>query len=318
MSATGERVCTAHSALLYAGPSRFVDTVAGFVLDGLEAGDRVMAAVSEEKFGWVCEQLGEDARAVDFAAADAMYERHGPMFRAMLDYIERHRADGPGRVRILAEPPLEARGPIDAQAYMRYEAAFNVANGGDDARVLCAYDTDRLPAEIIDAARRTHPHVLEDGRVEPSPAFMDPRAFVRQGVRDRAAPAGVAAFALEAPEDIATARAIVRAHAEVAGLSGPALEDLMVVVSEVATNALVHGRAPRALWSYLDDGHLVCQVQDGGSGLPDPLVGYLPPDLERLGGRGLWLAHQLCDIVEVASDATHTTVLLHTKLPAAA
>ena len=79
----------------------------------------------------------------------------------------------------------------------------------------------------------------------------------------------------------------------------------------------MHGDAPRELSSYLDDGRLVFQVRDAGAELPDPLSGYLPPDPDRLGGRGLWLAHQLCDIVEVGGDATRTDVLLHVRLPVA-
>jgi anti-sigma regulatory factor (Ser/Thr protein kinase) len=138
---------------------------------------------------------------------------------------------------------------------------------------------------------------------------------VRQSAVETPAPEGAAALSLEHPEDLAGARSLIREQGEAVGLAGKAVEDLALAVTEVATNALVHGDAPRCLWSYVEDDHLVCQVRDAGSGPPDPLAGYLPPDVKGVHGRGLWLAHQLCDVVEIASRTTRTNVYLHTRLP---
>ncbi|MEU5323866.1 hypothetical protein AB0G67_45100, partial [Streptomyces sp. NPDC021056] len=47
----------------------------------------------------------------------------------------------------------------------------------------------------------------------------------------------------------------------------------------------------------------------------DPLVGRHRPNSNQVGGRGLWLTHQLCDLVEIHSaPATGTTIRLHTEL----
>ncbi|HYJ77750.1 MAG TPA: sensor histidine kinase, partial [Actinomycetes bacterium] len=35
----------------------------------------------------------------------------------------------------------------------------------------------------------------------------------------------------------------------------------------------------------------------------------------RAGGRGLWLANQLCNLVQIRSGAAGTTVRLHARLP---
>ena len=37
--------------------------------------------------------------------------------------------------------------------------------------------------------------------------------------------------------------------------------------------------------------------------------------VDRAGGRGLWIANQLCDLVQVRSGAAGTTVRLHARLP---
>ena len=55
---------------------------------------------------------------------------------------------------------------------------------------------------------------------------------------------------------------------------------------------------------------MVCEIADRGT-IDDPLVGRQAPDTEQLGGRGLWLAHQLCDLVELRSGPDGTVLRLH-------
>jgi anti-sigma regulatory factor (Ser/Thr protein kinase) len=307
-----------HRALVYRDPARFVERIGAYLRDGLREGDRVMAAVTPEKRDWLREDLGTDAAAIDFADVGELYWRHGPMLASLVAYLERHGTPGRGRVRVVAEQELTSRAAADVRAYMRYEAAFNVAYSQFNASVLCPYDAERLPEAIIEDALRTHPDVLDNGSARRSELFMDPRAFVRDRVRARPVPAGVEPYGIERAEDVSGARALVRAKAEAAGLPTPAIQDLELAVSEVATNALQHGRAPRRVWSYVEDGELVCHVRDAGPGPPDPLTGYLPPDTRSLRGRGLWLAHQLCDIVEIASNDARNDVYLYVRVGAAA
>ena len=306
-----------HRLLLYEDPAAFVGEATAFLREGLRAGDRILAAATTEKHGWLRDELGGDAGAIDFMDADALYARHGPMFRDLMEYIRRHGTRGHGRVRIIAEQSLARRSPADRQAYLRYEAAANAAYRAYDVAVLCPYDGARLPDDVLEDALRTHPEVVVDGRVTPNERFEDPRTFVRTSAPGRAPERASPAYVLDGPESLVGARTLVRAQVAAAGFVGRAADDLVLAVTEIATNALVHGDAPRQLWSYLDDGRLVFQVRDAGAALPDPLTGYLPPDPDRLDGRGLWLAHQLCDIVEVGGDATRTDVLLHVRLPVA-
>jgi len=304
-----------HRALVYDDPGAFVAGVGGFLRDGMRAGDHVAAVLTPEKMGWLRDELGADADALEYADADSFYARHGQMLSAMLDLVEGDRAPRSGRVRVVAEQALLRRAPVDVRAYMRYEAAANEVFGGYDASILCPYDTARLPDEIIEAALRTHPAVVEDGGERRSAAYMDPRAFVREYVHERGAPPAAPACRIERAGDIAAARERARAQAIAAGFGEDAVEDFTLAVSEIATNALLYGAGPRLVWSYVDGDDLVCQVRDAGSGPADPLVGYMPPDEDPSGGRGLWIAHQICDVVEVASRAEHTDVYVHMRLP---
>ena len=305
-----------HRLLVYQDPARFVEGVVPFVRDGLRAGERVLVAVTTEKHGWLREALDGDAGATDVLDAVPLYARYGPMFRTLMEYVRHHDAPGAG-VRIIAEQPLGERSPADRRAYLRYEAAANAAYEAHDVAVLCPYDGAGLPDDVLRDAARTHPEVLVDGHAEPNRAYADPRTFVRESVPGRAPPPAAARYAIERAESLAGARRFVRAQATAAGLSAQAVDELALAVTEVATNALVHGAAPRQLWSYLDAGHIVFHVSDAGATVPDPLSGYLPPDPARLGGRGLWLAHQLCDIVETAGDAVRTDVRLLVRIAAA-
>ena len=51
---------------------------------------------------------------------------------------------------------------------------------------------------------------------------------------------------------------------------------------------------------WQDDATVVCEVRDGGR-IADPLADRRRPRLDQFGGRGLWMANQLCDLVQLRS-----------------
>jgi anti-sigma regulatory factor (Ser/Thr protein kinase) len=61
------------------------------------------------------------------------------------------------------------------------------------------------------------------------------------------------------------------------------------------------------LRTWLQPDALVCEVTDRGR-LDDPLVGRLAPAPEEQRGRGLWLANQLSDLVQIRSTPEGTAV----------
>ena len=84
----------------------------------------------------------------------------------------------------------------------------------------------------------------------------------------------------------------------------------MLAVAELAANSIRHGGGRGILRIWRDGGTLVCEVRDRGR-IDDPLAGRHVPDAERLGGRGLWIANAVCDLVQVRSTAQGTAVRLH-------
>ncbi len=93
------------------------------------------------------------------------------------------------------------------------------------------------------------------------------------------------------------------------GLSAARTDDLVLAVNEVATNSVRHGGGRGVLRSWIDGDAVVCEVSDAGE-ITDPLVGRRRPASDAPGGRGLWLANMLCDLVQVRSGPDGTVVRL--------
>ena len=82
---------------------------------------------------------------------------------------------------------------------------------------------------------------------------------------------------------------------------------------EVCTNSIRFGGGRGKLAVWIAKGALICDVTDRGR-IDDLLVGRVLPPLDGLGGRGVWLANQLCDLAQLRSGDDFTQVRLHTRL----
>ncbi|MBV1850464.1 ATP-binding protein [Catellatospora tritici] len=114
--------------------------------------------------------------------------------------------------------------------------------------------------------------------------------------------------------DLYSLRAAVGAHAAAHGMVDGQLSKLLVVVTELAANAIRHGggRGRLRLWRVGDA--LRCEVTDGGPGIGDPdAAGVRPVPVRADGGRGLWIVRQFSDQVTIISDLSGTavTAVLH-------
>jgi serine/threonine-protein kinase RsbW len=108
-------------------------------------------------------------------------------------------------------------------------------------------------------------------------------------------------------------RKAVRRFAAQAGLHGQRLDDFVLAVNEIVTNAVMHGGGSGRLRLWRDNGAVCCEVSDQGPGLPAGRpTGQLPPT-HQARGRGMWLASRLCDSVETATSPAGTTVLMRQR-----
>ncbi|MEV0390880.1 ATP-binding protein [Nonomuraea sp. NPDC050643] len=104
-------------------------------------------------------------------------------------------------------------------------------------------------------------------------------------------------------------RRAVAEHATYEGLSGRSLEDFVLAVNEIITNAVVHGGGHGRLLLWSHGGRLWCEVTDEGPGLPAGWISDLrPPAGSEFRGRGLWLTRMLCEHITIVSGPKGTSV----------
>jgi anti-sigma regulatory factor (Ser/Thr protein kinase) len=100
------------------------------------------------------------------------------------------------------------------------------------------------------------------------------------------------------------------------GLGGDRLQGFVLAVNEVITNVVLHAGGHGRIVLWLTGGSAWCTVTDSGPGIPDHyLTPAEMPEAFEVGGRGIWLAYQLCDEVSVATGPIGTTIGMRIALP---
>lgn len=122
-------------------------------------------------------------------------------------------------------------------------------------------------------------------------------------------PDGILAERMFTLQDLHAVRALVTGHAARFGLSEERASSFVLAVHEVAANSVQHGGGHGILRLWQDGDLLICEVRDRG--VIDPArFEAAPPPPEQTAGRGLWLARQLCDLVELRAGPTGSVVRL--------
>jgi anti-sigma regulatory factor (Ser/Thr protein kinase) len=199
----------------------------------------------------------------------------------------------------------------DGRFWTELDAALNVALADLPVRITCFYPELPLHLEIIDGAQRNHPLLLADGELRHNPGHHDPRAVLT------ALPA--APPPLLGPPDLRLqfsawqlhqVRTTVERALQDCGYERERVEDVVLAVNELATNAVEHGSPQAQLSLWTGPRGVVCEIDDAGT-LLDPLPGLHAPHPAEPRGRGVWIARQLCDSLHVWTDGHGTHVRVH-------
>jgi anti-sigma regulatory factor (Ser/Thr protein kinase) len=105
----------------------------------------------------------------------------------------------------------------------------------------------------------------------------------------------------------------VAQYARRCGLPDERVEVLELAASELATNSIRHGGGSGTVAMWLERGAVVVEFSDSGH-VTEPLTGRLAPPLDAEGGRGVYLVNQFCDLVQLRSSPSGTTVRVTTWL----
>ncbi|MFD5146918.1 anti-sigma factor RsbA family regulatory protein [Streptomyces sp. NPDC058401] len=304
-----------HPALFYQDLDAYVAGVGSFVGTAVSAGEPVLVAVPGPHLDPLRESLGASAAAVTWTDMTGLGRNPGRILAALQDFADQH-VSRP--VRIVGEPIWPGRSPAEVLEATRHEALINTAFAGRPATILCPYDTQGLAPEVLADARRTHPTLIEGGTDLPSPAYTDAARVSADCDRPLPEPgAGTHRF-VYAHGGLAEVRDHADAWARGTALAPARRGDLVLAVSEAAANSLSHGggKGTLRLWTTSGPGAgVVAEIRDSGR-LADPLAGRRRPSLASAnGGRGLWMIHQLCDLVEVRALDDGFTLRLHMATP---
>ncbi|PZG23605.1 ATPase [Micromonospora craterilacus] len=101
----------------------------------------------------------------------------------------------------------------------------------------------------------------------------------------------------------------VTSCARAAGLRDERLDDFVLAINELITNAVRHGGGRGWLRLWEEPGQVLCEVSDHGQGISvQRLDDRRRPAPDTAGGWGLWLARELTDAMDVETGPAGTTV----------
>jgi MEDS: MEthanogen/methylotroph, DcmR Sensory domain len=296
-----------HEAFLYAGADDFVDRATPIVLRAVSAEEPVLIAIDSAKIELLRDRLGSASRAVawkDIRGIGANPARIIPLWRQFVDGSATHH-----RLWGFGEPIWQGRAPAELVEAQRHEQLLNLAFAdAPNFTLLCPYDTERLGAEVVREAHRSHPLIAESGSERTSVDYPGLAAISAADLPALPEPAEEPAeFAIGARD--AGARNFLAHRGFAARLGAARTDDLTLAIVAVA-DGMGRPGGQRVVRVWEEPGAVVAEVRDLRAA-DDPLAGReWPPPAERA-ARGLWLANQLCDLVQVRPFGTGAIARLH-------
>jgi anti-sigma regulatory factor (Ser/Thr protein kinase) len=300
-----------HEALLYSGPEEFLSGALAFIEQGLEADEPMLVVVSADKIRRLRRKLGAGADRVHFADMADVGLNPARIIPAWREFVDRH--SGPGsHLRGIGEPIWAGRSAAELVECQRHESLLNLAFADAAGfRLLCPYDLDTLEPAVIEEAHRSHPVLLEATGGERESTDYRPVEIVAEPFAEPLPepPPSAPEQPFEAGK-LDDVRHFVAEQAAAARLSRPRTYDLVLAVNEVATNSIRHGGGHGCVRMWVDGDTVVCEVHDEGH-IDLPLIGRQRPGPGQVGGHGMWLANQLCELVQIRSFPGGSVVRLH-------
>ena len=292
-----------HQALLYRDEGEYLKGLRRFLGPAFESGDPIAISVPQHKLALVREQLcnRSDKELLDMSEVGRNPGR-------ILSMIERLRQEQPGRIlHYIGEPIWAGRTEEEIREAVRHEALLNLMLKDAPMCVMCPYDAVGLDDAVLASAERTHPEIVENGATRASCCYSE--AIPPECEVPLSTPPGHASNYVIKEGMLRALRVAVRDHGHDAGFGGELVEDLQLVADELVTNALRHGDPQRQLTVWGTSDEMICQVENEGA-ISDPLAGRRNPRPRADNGMGLWIVHQLSDLVEMR-DGVRTTVRAH-------
>jgi anti-sigma regulatory factor (Ser/Thr protein kinase) len=301
-----------HVVAFYDSDAALQQVAAGYLGEGLARGERLLAVVSPRTEEVLRATLDADLADLVVWGVDISYRGLGAMFDGYRRLFAEQRAAGT-TVRLISEYHDDSGGGAAAErleSYVRMEAASNEVFSPFGHTWACLYDTRSYPEPLLHRVMQVHPATLRaDDRIRANPDYRPPADYLtahREQLQPVPDSTGVDVV-LHGTQDLRDLRRALQSWTAPLPVDVQAVEPVLLVVGEAATNALQHGRPPVRVraWRTGDDMHV--RIDDHGDHAVPVTAGYQPPT--GFGsGIGLFAARSVADTVRVVSGDGLTSV----------
>jgi len=299
-----------HDAVFYRDEMEFVELVGGFVRAGIAGGEAVVVVEPRPRLELLRDALGRDAADVRWFDMAEVGANPGRIIPVWAEVVAQATAAGRA-LRGVGEPAFLGRRPAEFVECEVHEALIDSAfTPGAPWRLLCPYDR-RLPSAVQAGALRTHATWWDAAGGGSGPDYRPPGDGIDLATLPACAPLPPPTEVVLRGEfglrDVPAVRRTVKQYARSCRLPADQVEDLELAATELASNCIRHGGGSGSLAMWREPGAAIVEFTCEGR-LTDPLAGRRVPDPLADGGMGLYLVQQLCNLVQVRTGPTGTTV----------
>jgi anti-sigma regulatory factor (Ser/Thr protein kinase) len=295
-----------HLMLPYDSPRQCASALLDIFRERLRPSEAVAVAVTSQVAGCAQEALAGRGVPVEYVDVARLGRNPARLISAISDLA----TAGGGRVWWIEEPMWPGRSPAEVAEVARHEALVNLAFTGAPVQVVCVYNRPLLSAAELRYGESTHPSLWRDGHAEASAGYTG-AGEMPAGADLPLDPPPPDAHRISYGWALQPVRDAVEAAAAAAGVAGDRARDLVLAVHEAAANSLRHADGTGVLHTWRAAGEIICDIGDSGT-VTDPLAGRRRSVADAR-GHGLWVANQVCDLVQVRSRPGRTTVRLHMR-----
>jgi anti-sigma regulatory factor (Ser/Thr protein kinase) len=295
-----------HVMLPYSSPRQCATALLELLGEGLRQSEALAIAVTQPVAACLMEALAGHPRLVEYIDITRLGRNPARLISAISDLAARHRS----RVWWVEEPMWPGRSPAEVAEVARHEALVNLAFGDLPVQIVCAYHEELLSPAELRYGESTHPRRWLDGHDDATPGYAGP-GTMPPGADLPLDPPPPGAQRISYGWALAPVRAAVAETA--ADLPVDRARDLVLAAHEAAANSLRHADGSGVLHTWHTADEVICDIRDTGT-VTDPLAGRRRSRADAR-GHGLWVANQICDLVQFRTRPGSTTLRLHMLAP---
>ncbi|WP_216870491.1 anti-sigma factor RsbA family regulatory protein [Modestobacter excelsi] len=282
-----------HVGYVMNGREDVAHRVGPFLKSAIAMGEPVVIACPDPMASALAAALGSD-QDVHVVPAEPIGHRPPDALAAIADLVDRDLPGDGRRLNLVTGPGRQDAG----SSWLQFEALLNHVLADRPVDHLCLM-TAVEATDTAAMARATHPWLLTDAGLVPSPDYRAPEELLRE-VQRAGEPDPLEAteptLALVDLDDMRVLRRALNRVLAQSALSPDAAQDFVLAIDEVTANAAEHGIPPVDVRLWCTPERLLCAITDHGACFDDPLVGYGPAHGDMaVGGMGLWLARRSVD-----------------------